>query len=58
MEQTKKNGRVSKRGKGKYASYRAKKTREKNKVKRIRKSNGLKAAILYARLNGVKAPGD
>ena len=36
--------------------YREHKTREKNKLKKILKSNGHKAAVAYARIHGLQEP--
>ena len=44
------------RNKEKCKRYLAHKRREKNKLKRILQSNGLKAAELYAKENGLKNP--
>jgi hypothetical protein len=40
----------------KCAAYRAHKTMERNKIKRILQSNGFKAALAFARANGIPDP--
>ncbi len=42
------------RNRDKCKLYRARKTRERNKLKRILQSNGIKAANKYAEQNGLK----
>ena len=56
MEQTQSSGNKCKksgRRRARYQAYRTFKTREKNKVKRVLKSNGHDAAEAYALNNGV-----
>jgi hypothetical protein len=45
-----------KRNEAKCSTYKAHQTREKNKIKRILQSNGLKAATIYATKYGLKVP--
>ena len=44
------------RNKSKCAAYKARKTSERNTIKRVLQSNGFKAALVYARANGLPDP--
>lgn len=54
--QRKKSGGMRKHGRNeeKCKKYKLAKIREKNKLKRVLKSNGYKAAVKYAKLHGLK----
>lgn len=56
MAEGKKNRKYG-RNLNKCKLYRASKTREKNKIKRILQSNGLRAAIEYGKKHGIHVPG-
>lgn len=59
MAEGKKGGggnRKHKRNIKRCANYRAHKTCERNKLKKILQSNGFKAALLYAHANGLPDP--
>lgn len=55
-QEKKRGGNNARRLHTKYKMYRDRKTREKNKIKRVLRSNGLGAAKRYSKQNEVSLP--